>query len=798
MDKVYVRLLILSLSFLPACCFGQGSTQVQNCINTPGCVLPVGTYSITTTINVTRTFDFNHATLVPANSSGTMINMGTPNVIASNLVIAGTNATPSTNTVSGVAMNATNVSLQTSSISNIGGYGVVGGAFSNQSVNNCTITNTGNVGISFINNNGTVSGMQITNCTVDRTGQGAAVVQSAIMVRAQNGGAMTGSVITNNIFRMPPAPINPTGECFEIRNNTNALVSGNTNIGGTIGLSVVGGSFIHSPTGTYQNQSQYAVEQTNCLHTYTAGNIVGGAVGYLVDGSTTMQFDTIGTSSITGLTGLPVLVNMNFDAGLLIQNVTATTVTNGVSIKNATGVAISNCTFSGNSTTDGILLNQTIGGVTVTNTIFSGFSQKVFNIFANTAVTTNNVISQNVTITPGTTCYRTTGPVTIGANVSCSTLPAPPSLSYSGSPFTYYINSSITPLICTNSGGSSTSFSIVPVLPGSLLFNTSNGTISGNTTVLSPQTVYTVSAVNQGGQGSTQIKIAVINNPPQVFFSPSTQVDTLGRTSVVMTPRNNGGSATSWTISPSLPTGLSFNTSTGVISGTPSVLSSATNYTVTAFNSGGNSPVVVNISVVPPAPALPNVHYSPNSYVLPISVAIVPIVPISTGGAVSSWSINTPLPTGLNFDTSTGIVSGTPTVNSSTTTYTVTASNITGNFSTPLTFSVITVLPAPPSITYSPASVTLQINTPSPILIPINTGGVASSWSVSPSLPTGLTLNTSNGQISGTPTVLSPIATYTVTATNTGGSGNFGIGIGVVSPSPGVVIRVSTNPIVVP
>lgn len=50
-------------------------------------------------------------------------------------------------------------------------------------------------------------------------------------------------------------------------------------------------------------------------------------------------------------------------------------------------------------------------------------------------------------------------------------------------------------------------------------------------------------------------------------------------------------------INPALPKGLTFNTGTGVISGTPLGSSSATDYTVTAYNTGGNATATVNIGV---------------------------------------------------------------------------------------------------------------------------------------------------------------------------------------------------------
>jgi len=68
---------------------------------------------------------------------------------------------------------------------------------------------------------------------------------------------------------------------------------------------------------------------------------------------------------------------------------------------------------------------------------------------------------------------------------------------------------------------------------------------------------------------------------------------------ITLTPSNTGGSVTSWSISPSVPSGLSFSTSTGIISGTSTAAHALTSYTVTATNSSGNSTYTLNLRGYP-------------------------------------------------------------------------------------------------------------------------------------------------------------------------------------------------------
>jgi len=108
---------------------------------------------------------------------------------------------------------------------------------------------------------------------------------------------------------------------------------------------------------------------------------------------------------------------------------------------------------------------------------------------------------------------------------------------------------------------------------------------------------------------------------------------------------------TGYTISPSLPSGLGFNLTTGVISGIPFSTFSPTVYTIVARNASGASTTTVTLSCQ--SGNTPNIQYAPSSYVLTINAGITPIVPTNSGGAVPSTiygtvTTTTPASSGIN------------------------------------------------------------------------------------------------------------------------------------------------------
>jgi hypothetical protein len=124
----------------------------------------------------------------------------------------------------------------------------------------------------------------------------------------------------------------------------------------------------------------------------------------------------------------------------------------------------------------------------------------------------------------------------------------------------------------------------------------------------------------------------------------------------------------------------------------------------------------------------------------------------------------------------------------------VTASNSAGSTTFGL---VLTVNAAAPVLTPPSA---LSYGTISPLLVgkatsltPTVSGGTVSAYAVNPALPAGLALSASSGIISGTPTTVTPKATYTVTASNAKGSTSAAVNLEVDS-GPTVALTVTTNP----
>lgn len=282
----------------------------------------------------------------------------------------------------------------------------------------------------------------------------------------------------------------------------------------------------------------------------------------------------------------------------------------------------------------------------------------------------------------------------------------------------------------------------------------------------------TFSGQNTASASLRDVFLVRYNECPNVTFNTGTipTSSLLVGSSVSFSVNTNSLTSPTYTISPALPTGLSLNASTGQISGTPLQTISSTTYTITATSGACQGSHTFSLAVECPAfnytPAnLPNATFG---------TAYSQIVQATSPNGLTYNQYNLDLsvgrlPNGLSLNTSTGEISGTPTEAG-----TFNLRIVTGSSSHPCGDAIFYtfIVNCPASITFTPATLS-NGNVGTPYSATISSSlGAGTTYSIAPALPAGLSLNASTGEISGTPTAITPSTTYTITATNTSGAPN--------------------------
>ena len=170
--------------------------------------------------------------------------------------------------------------------------------------------------------------------------------------------------------------------------------------------------------------------------------------------------------------------------------------------------------------------------------------------------------------------------------------------------------------------------------------------------------------------------------------------------SVAYTASNFGGTPLVYSVAPALPTGLTLNTGTGVISGTPTAAQAQATYTVTATYTTQTATAVVRITVTnPPAPAV-----SPGSQTITgttgSALSNSTTLTASNFSGTVTYTVSPALPAGLTLNSSTGVISGTPTGNQAATSYVITATYNAQTATTNVTITINAVVvqePEPPT-----------------------------------------------------------------------------------------------------
>lgn len=247
--------------------------------------------------------------------------------------------------------------------------------------------------------------------------------------------------------------------------------------------------------------------------------------------------------------------------------------------------------------------------------------------------------------------------------------------------------------------------------------------------------------------------------PSALSYVGSPYVYTAGLSIPSLTPAVTG-TVSDYSISPALPTGLTLNTITGVISGIPTTPVTNANYTITASNSTGSTTATITMTINISAPT--SLTYGGTSFIYITGVAVTPLLPVVTG-VVTSYSVLPALPAGLSLNSATGIISGSATATQGAILHTITATNAVGTTTASITITVNAL-----TIGYTGSPYTFPIGG-TIVTKNVTSNGAAVSYSISPPLPTGLILNTVTGSISGAPTLTSGSTAYTITANGTSG-----------------------------
>ena len=248
----------------------------------------------------------------------------------------------------------------------------------------------------------------------------------------------------------------------------------------------------------------------------------------------------------------------------------------------------------------------------------------------------------------------------------------------------------ITPVTVVGSGGNGGPYTYSAAgLPAGVTM-AANGTISGTPTVTGAFS-YTVTITDSDGNTGTINCSLTVNPPPATSCVSITAIKGVAITPVTMV--GSGGSGGPYTFSATgLPAGLTISTS-GTISGTPSVTGTFS-YIVTVKDKNGNAGTLNCSVTVGGPPAASCVEITAKQW-----TAITPVTLVGTGGAGGPYTFSTTgLPAGLTMSTS-GTISGTPTVNG-TFSYTVTVKDRNGNTGT-FNCTVTVAPPAPGYTTYT-------------------------------------------------------------------------------------------------
>ena len=166
---------------------------------------------------------------------------------------------------------------------------------------------------------------------------------------------------------------------------------------------------------------------------------------------------------------------------------------------------------------------------------------------------------------------------------------AAPAFTLSSSSQSVLVNTSISTVTNTSTGGAISSYAISPAAPAGLTFSTSTGQLSGTPTSIQSATAYTITATNAAGSATQTFTLTVTTAAPAFSLSSTSETRVVTTAITGYTITSTGAPITSYSYEGTLPSGLAFSTSTGRITGTPTETRTATTYTIIGASASGET-----------------------------------------------------------------------------------------------------------------------------------------------------------------------------------------------------------------
>ena len=464
--------------------------------------------------------------------------------------------------------------------------------------------------------------------------------------------------------------------------------------------------------------------------------------------------------------GLPAGLVINATTGVISGTPTTTGTTNStVTVTDAAGVTATTSTFTWTvkaAPTITTPANQTTSvgaavSVAVSGTCFN--TPCVYTAPALPAGLTINATTGVITGTP-TTAGTTSSTVTIrdAAGVTATTatftwtVRAAPTVTSPGNQATTVgATVNLTP-VSTCANGTCT-YSVTN-LPAGLTFATGTGAITGKPTTTGSSTVTITVRDAAGSTNSTTFTWTIYAVP--TITTPANQTVSVGATVNLGVGSTCANGPCGYTVS-ALPAGLTINATTGVISGTPTT-AGTTSSTVTIRDASGVTATTATFTwTVKAAPTVTAPGNQTTSVGASVSVAVSATCP-----STCTYTLNN-APAGLSMTGAT--ITGRPTA-AGTTTSTVTIRDASGATATSAAFTW-TVLAAPTVV--SPGDSSLEVG----VALTYPVGSTCANTPCTFSLtgaPAGLTINSTTGVISGTPTTAGVYTAVVVTITDAAGA----------------------------